>query len=294
MKIRSREMNIFSMSALDLFASALGAFIILAVVALPFFPNTSLYSDAELQARLDTAEAAIAELESSLSEAESQRDQAREQSAELEQQSKDLQAELSEIRVEDMDLVIVMDVTSSMGDAVEGLKSEVRDLIKVLDRITPSLGVGIIAYGDRQFERPVTLQDILDTSNAAELDRLNRFVDGMTLGMGQGNGGNSEFPEALHLALARLSTMGWRSDAPERHVVVFTDAPTYPEEVNNAIETARVFATGGQYQVSTVQVGNNSTTADVLQAIAAAGNGRYVNQDSGESFMTALLLAVLR
>ena len=40
MKIRSGEVNIFSMSALDLFASALGAFMLLTVVALPFFPNT--------------------------------------------------------------------------------------------------------------------------------------------------------------------------------------------------------------------------------------------------------------
>ena len=35
-----RELNIFSMSALDLFASALGAFILIAVVIFPYFPNT--------------------------------------------------------------------------------------------------------------------------------------------------------------------------------------------------------------------------------------------------------------
>ena len=40
MKRRSREVNIFSMSALDLFASAMGAFILIAVVTLPFFPRT--------------------------------------------------------------------------------------------------------------------------------------------------------------------------------------------------------------------------------------------------------------
>jgi len=40
MKLRNREINIFSMSALDLFASALGAFILLTVVSLPYFSNT--------------------------------------------------------------------------------------------------------------------------------------------------------------------------------------------------------------------------------------------------------------
>ena len=37
MKFRSREINVFSMSALDLFASALGAFILISLVLMPYF-----------------------------------------------------------------------------------------------------------------------------------------------------------------------------------------------------------------------------------------------------------------
>ena len=40
MKSGSRELNIFSMSALDLFASAMGAFILIALILIPYFPNT--------------------------------------------------------------------------------------------------------------------------------------------------------------------------------------------------------------------------------------------------------------
>ncbi|PCJ26897.1 MAG: hypothetical protein COA96_04515 [SAR86 cluster bacterium] len=40
MKRKNREINIFSMSALDLFASALGAFILITIVLFPFYPNT--------------------------------------------------------------------------------------------------------------------------------------------------------------------------------------------------------------------------------------------------------------
>ena len=39
MKKRSRELNVFSISALDLFASAMGAFILITIVLIPFFPN---------------------------------------------------------------------------------------------------------------------------------------------------------------------------------------------------------------------------------------------------------------
>ena len=41
MKRASKEINVFSISALDLFASALGAFMIVSFVLFPYFPNTS-------------------------------------------------------------------------------------------------------------------------------------------------------------------------------------------------------------------------------------------------------------
>ena len=40
MKRKNKEINIFSMSALDLFASALGAFILIAIIALPYYLKT--------------------------------------------------------------------------------------------------------------------------------------------------------------------------------------------------------------------------------------------------------------
>ena len=53
MKRRNREINIFSMSALDLFASALGAFILIAIVIFPHFPNIGMAELNALEAALD-------------------------------------------------------------------------------------------------------------------------------------------------------------------------------------------------------------------------------------------------
>ena len=67
MKRGGRDINIFSMSALDLFASALGAFILIAIVLFPFFPNISpdqaAARIAELNAQLQDAQAQLAECE---------------------------------------------------------------------------------------------------------------------------------------------------------------------------------------------------------------------------------------
>ena len=61
MKFRNREINVFSMSALDLFASALGAFIIIAVVLMPYYLRIEPEEVRRLRAALARAEAAEAE-----------------------------------------------------------------------------------------------------------------------------------------------------------------------------------------------------------------------------------------
>ncbi|MBD3666482.1 MAG: hypothetical protein HUJ16_00865 [Kangiella sp.] len=78
MKKRSREINIFSMSALDLFASAMGAFVIVAVIMFPYFPNTGDSPErvaevrAELEAEIDSLTAQVASLTGQVAELEAQ------------------------------------------------------------------------------------------------------------------------------------------------------------------------------------------------------------------------------
>ena len=93
MKKRSREINIFSMSALDLFASALGAFILITVVLFPFFPNTgdSPERTAEVRAELD---AEIASLQAALDAALSDAPEIQSQLAAAVTQTASLQQEL--------------------------------------------------------------------------------------------------------------------------------------------------------------------------------------------------------
>ena len=85
MRLRSRELNVFSMSALDLFASGMGAFILVTVMALPFFPNTGDSGEdiKVVQAALDDerrqredAERQLSDAKRRLTEAQRQRDRA--------------------------------------------------------------------------------------------------------------------------------------------------------------------------------------------------------------------------
>ena len=88
MKKRSREISIFSMSALDLFASALGAFILITIVLLPFFPNLNMSGQAQAQAELAQAQAELAQAQAELAQAQAELAQAQ---AKLEQAQAELE-----------------------------------------------------------------------------------------------------------------------------------------------------------------------------------------------------------
>ena len=77
MRLRSKEINVFNMSALDLFASALGAFILISVVLFPYFPNTG-----DSQERVDEVKAQLEQSNTQLAQTSAQLEQTR---AELEQ-----------------------------------------------------------------------------------------------------------------------------------------------------------------------------------------------------------------
>ena len=93
MKKRRRELNIFSMSMLDLFASALGAFMLITIVLLPFFPNLNIsgLEEAELEREKAMLEQAKAELEQAETALEREKAMLEQQTAKLEQEKTELE-----------------------------------------------------------------------------------------------------------------------------------------------------------------------------------------------------------
>ena len=95
MKKRSRELSIFSMSALDLFASALGAFILITIVLLPFFPNLNM--SGQEKAELEQAEAELEQAKAELAQAEAELEQAK---AKSEREKAKLEREKAKLKQE--------------------------------------------------------------------------------------------------------------------------------------------------------------------------------------------------
>jgi len=281
MRVQRRELNVFSMSALDLFASGMGAFVLLAIVAMPFFPNTG-----DSQERVDDLKGEI--------------EAAQSRSEELETQVETLVevvAAQTELIIPHLDIVICLDITGSMTGQIDGMKREISSLADVLDRLSPSVGIGIVAFGDKRYQRPIHEMDIVETSN---MSRIQSFVDAMTPGMNDPRSHrNNDSPEAVTTALEHAIDMSWRPESERRYVIVITDNASYPDREDDAMSAAAEFSSQNNQHVSAVRANPNVTeeaqlaALRFLQDLSEAGKGNYVDAAGGESILGSVLLAIL-
>lgn len=330
MKSRSREINIFSMSALDLFASGMGAFILLAVVGLMFFPNLgdsqeqieeiekalaqarqerdsvksqlqkSIRARRDLEKRI-AAPKKIEEIEKALAQAQQERETVNSQLEESKRARQDvakrvteLQQQLKEIKIPDIDIVVCLDVTASMTDQIEGLQQQILDLANVFDALAPSTGIGVVAFGDRDWRRPLYTQEIVETTHVSALQN---FVDTLSPRMDytSEDDPNGDMPEAVAMALEKAVGLNWRSISQRRYIILMTDNPAYSDKVESAKQTAAAFASADGQYVSTVRANYSGSykARRFLTDLAEAGNGAFVDAAGGASVIASLLLAVL-
>lgn len=131
MKKRSREISIFSMSTLDLFASALGAFMLITVVLLPFFPNLNISGREEAELRqakikLEQTKAELEQVKTELQQAEAKSERER---AKLDEQIVKLKREKAQL---ERAMAQVPKTKSQLEKQVATLQQEIDDTTVLL------------------------------------------------------------------------------------------------------------------------------------------------------------------
>lgn len=174
----------------------------------------------------------------------------------------------------DIELVLALDTTGSMGGLIGRAKEELWTIVDRLGsaRLIPRVRVGIVAYRDRG-DVYVTRVFELDADIDAVYARL------MSLQAGGGGDGPESVNRALHDA---VNTIAW-SDRPgvERAVVLAGDAPPhmdYPDDVpwRSSARTARRKGIA----IHAIQCGGHPGTREVWTAIAAEAGGVYAALDA--------------
>ena len=316
MRLPSRQLQIFSLSALDVLAMACGVFVLLLVLMMPYYRRT-LDAAAAVQAIRASAATVAAEIPDVEAETVRLRGRAEEllaEAARLEGETRRLLAaaraaadnprpaaparpqavgDVTPSTVRELDLVFVVDTTASMEPVLRELAAAMGAIVRVLRRLVPSVRVGIAAYSDSDTGRPPPPSLPLTAADEAGSARIADFLEGLSAA----TVGSRTTDEDLHVGVETALGMVFRGGARQALVVV-TDAPAHDWAMPRVLGRTRAFVLGAPGRtVSTLFVWtpgsrqNEAGARAFLRQVAVAGRGSYSEHVGG--LIENVLLSVL-
>lgn len=178
MRIPERDTAVFSTSAIDLFASALGAFILLVMLLFPYYrhagPDDSFSRTQDIMEKRRLASGELEDLKSTRDEMQSELDELTKSNQGREQQISRLRKELMDIRnqlaaiptdiTEPTEIIAPEPEPRALTDGVEfsilGLASEVKSFVIVVD-----MSGSMLKYEDLMVRSVLEILEPLDESN---------------------------------------------------------------------------------------------------------------------------------
>ncbi|MDF0708441.1 carboxypeptidase-like regulatory domain-containing protein [Flagellimonas okinawensis] len=173
-----------------------------------------------------------------------------------------------------IDIMFTIDATGSMGDEMEYLKNELRDIINRIDNTVGEKRVAMTFYRDQGDDYVV--KDFDFTSNLDEAQSIlnNQFA-----------GGGGDYEEAVEKAMESSMSMSWNKNARARLLFLLLDAPPHFTEENVEIihEQIKVAQKNGIKIIPVVASGADKTVEMLMRFFSISTNGTYVflTDDSG-------------
>lgn len=278
------------MSALDLFASGMGAFIVIAVILFPYYlkreevvrENELLSenisgiqyeikrSNGELTTISEKVKNAInkeknaqAELNSILKQQKEifkETGQIAHSLEELKEKNKAIDDEKGNFKLKNIDLVFVLDTTGSMSYIIDDLKNNLLSIVKVLHKLSPDIRIGFVAYRDYSYDDYVTQTFPLSNMDDAGFNYLKQFVDTLNAGI---NDKNQDFEEAVEEGLREAISLSWQPDRAGL-IAVVGDAGSRKQYWETSFSYARTFKSMGSNNRTSVVYKNTTENTGFL------------------------------
>lgn len=175
-----------------------------------------------------------------------------------------------------LDLGFLVDATGSMGDEMQFLQTELRDIVTRVRAAEPELDIrlSIVFYRDRGDEfvtRTLPFTRSVDSAIA--------FLGGTTAD------GGGDYPEDMNAGLAEMMRQDWSRDVAPRMLFVIGDAPPhlYDDERYTYHEAIRDASADRIAIYPVAASGVDQPTEYLFRAMAAMTGGKYVflTDDSG-------------
>ncbi len=311
-------MEVLSISALDIFASALGVFVLMALMMFPYYlkqparETEAKGAVAELAAAglsVTEAEKIVAEMkerkkvaaevlseardrlrmaESAMAQAMKAPEPAKAEEAAPRNIEKKAGVQETPLSISDLDLVFVMDTTGSMREELKDLQANLVGVIRILSRLAASLRVGFVAFKDTDAAY-LTQEFPLSPMNERYVERIVDFVQGLNAK------GGGDIPEPVNRALGRALEMSWRSGAQGR-IIVIGDASVHAESRQRTLRMAEAFrlsatSPGAPRTVSSIFTGRHPRARAFFRNLAEAGGGDFMAHKG--QMIESVLLSIL-
>lgn len=176
-----------------------------------------------------------------------------------------------------LDLMLMIDTTGSMGDELEYIKVELKDVIeRVRKEQNIDIRVSVNFYRDEGDEYVVKYFDFRENID-----------DCVTILGQQYSDGGGDYPEAVHTAINNVLQHNWRADAVKLCFFVL-DAPPHDEAEIQGINSGMLkdvatMASKGIRFISVVSSGADSGVEVLMRSFAVMTGGTYLflTNDSG-------------
>jgi von Willebrand factor type A domain len=313
MRRPSREISIFTLSALDVLAMSAGVFVLLLVMLMPYHRRvldahaaieSARIADADTIARVQTLEDLATMYRAEAESAEAEAVAVLRTAASLEQTAADRreQARQSAVApaaegdvttpvIDAVDLIFVIDTTASMEPVLREVAHSLRGIVRILERLVPSVRIGVVAYNDRDTGQ-IPVVTLPPTPTDQGMARVVAFIERLSAS----TIGSRTVEEDLYLGLNTATALPLRPEAKQA-IVVIGDAEAHPYEQAQTLFRAESFVRGhANRTISTLFV---TTPSSLLHgnvaraffvALANAGGGSF--NDHAGSMIEGVLLSV--
>lgn len=182
--------------------------------------------------------------------------------------SKTITLSLDAVRVEKeiIDLMFVVDTTTSMDDELEFLKAEIIDVVEEVSSFNDCVvNVAVLLYKDKG--------EIYETLYSEFTQDINKQFEFLENKIAYGGG---DFEEAVEVAIEEASSKSWSGSNSTKIIIHIGDAPAHDENINDWYNAVIDLCNKGIRLITVASSGINKKTEYLFRSMTLISNGTYV------------------